>query len=64
MEQVIKFLEKTEGRDKITKALQYLLRILKASVSSPDLAARLHGLFVASADARKIFRLLKSLNEI
>lgn len=64
MDKFILFSNKTEGRDKLCKVLQYGSRFLKATLTDPDILQRLNGLFSATRDARKIFRLFKSLHEI
>lgn len=63
MERVVRFVEKTEARDKLTKVLQYGGRFLKASVTDDALVTKFNGLYIYTRDARKVFRLLKSLNE-
>lgn len=63
MDKLINFSNKTEGRDKFCKVLQYGSRLLKALLSHPGTKERLQGLFVASRDARKMFRLWKSVHE-
>eukprot|EP00359_Climacostomum_virens_P006469 CAMPEP_0204902548 /NCGR_PEP_ID=MMETSP1397-20131031/3736_1 /ASSEMBLY_ACC=CAM_ASM_000891 /TAXON_ID=49980 /ORGANISM="Climacostomum Climacostomum virens, Strain Stock W-24" /LENGTH=223 /DNA_ID=CAMNT_0052071071 /DNA_START=1582 /DNA_END=2253 /DNA_ORIENTATION=+ len=64
MDKFILFSNKTEGRDKLCKVFQYGSRFLKAALSDPDIIQRLNGLFGATRDARKIFRLFKTLHEI
>lgn len=64
MDKFILFSNKTEGRDKLCKVFQYGSRFLKAALSNPDIIQRLNGLFSATRDARKIFRLFKTLHEI
>ena len=63
MEQLLQFSNKTEGRDKLLKVTQYGCRFLKTWVKDPELLTRLNGLFAASRDARKMFRLFKSVHE-
>ncbi|CAG9310416.1 unnamed protein product [Blepharisma stoltei] len=63
MDKLIVFSNKTEGRDKFCKVLQYGSRMLKALLSNPVTKERLNGLFTASRDARKMFRLWKSVHE-
>ena len=63
MDKIIVFSNKTEGRDKFCKVLQYGSRMLKAVLASEDTKTRLQGLFTASRDARKMFRLWKSMHE-
>jgi peroxin-11B len=64
MDKIVAFTNKTDGRDKICKFLQYASRFLKALIADKALQERLNGLFTASRDARKIFRLGKFINEI
>ena len=64
MNKVLAFSNKTEGRDKVMKMLQYGCRYLKTVVSNPQTLARINGLFNTSKDARKMFRLLKSIHEV
>lgn len=54
-----------EGRDKFCKAIQYASRILKFYYEGKDedLYARFNGLFDHMKNARKLFRLFKTLNE-
>ncbi|CAG9317210.1 unnamed protein product [Blepharisma stoltei] len=63
MDKLIAFSNKTEGRDKFCKVVQYGSRMLKAMLAHPGTKERLQGLFAASRDARKIFRLWKSVHE-
>lgn len=63
MQSLIAFGNKVEGRDKVLKLLQYSARFLRTIVKDKVLLSRLNGLFAASADARKMFRLAKSINE-
>ena len=65
LNQTIQWIDKTEGRDKFCKAIQYLCRILKYQTmnSNKELSQRFNGLFVGMRDARKLFRLFKSVNE-
>ncbi len=65
LDKTIKWIDKTEGRDKMCKAIQYLCRLLKHSTkdSNKELSQRFHGLFVGMSQARKLFRLFKSVNE-
>lgn len=46
------------------KMFQYGCRYLKTIVSNPQTLARINGLFNTSKDARKMFRLLKSIHEV
>ena len=64
MDKLVALSNKTEGRDKFCKILQYGCRLLKALTSDKKLQERLNGLFVATRDARKAFRLGKFLNEL
>ena len=54
-----------EGRDKFCKAIQYGARIVKWHYqdSTTDLFQRFNGLFDHMKNARKLFRLFKSINE-
>ena len=63
MQSIIAFGNKVEGRDKVLKLLQYGARFLRTAVTDKVLLDRLNGLFAASRDARKMFRLAKSINE-
>lgn len=63
MDKLVAFSNKTDGRDKFCKFLQYGSRMIKALSSDPKLQERLNGLFIASRDARKMFRLWKFVHE-
>lgn len=63
MDKLVAFSNKTDGRDKFCKILQYGSRMLKALTLDPKLKERLNGLFSASRDARKMFRLCKFVHE-
>ena len=65
MEGLYRFVNKTEGRDKFCKAVQYASRFLKHTLkdSNPDIAAKAGGLFIGMRDARKLFRLFKTFQE-
>lgn len=65
LDKTVAWVNKTEGRDKFCKAVQYASRFIKWSLDkkNPELSARFHGLFVGMRDARKLFRLFKTLNE-
>lgn len=66
LDRTVKWLNKTEGRDKFCKAIQYACRFLKfhaEAKGNKDAALKFNGLFVAMRDARKLFRLFKSINE-
>lgn len=54
-----------EGRDKLCKTIQYGSRIIKYQTadSNKQLAAKFQGLFEGMRDARKLFRLFKSIVE-
>jgi hypothetical protein len=59
-------LEKTEGRDKFCKLIQYQSRFWKTVVGksgNKELASRIEMLFKNMQTARKLFRLFKGLNE-
>jgi len=64
-DRTVGFFNKTEGRDKLCKSIQYASRFIKWSLEkkNPEAALRFNGLFVGMRDARKLFRLLKSVNE-
>eukprot|EP00744_Colponema_vietnamica_P002357 GILI01003713.1.p1 GENE.GILI01003713.1~~GILI01003713.1.p1 ORF type:complete len:275 (+),score=90.58 GILI01003713.1:78-827(+) len=63
--QLCKFFNQYEGRDKLSKVFQYGSRFLAYALltKNPDLAKRFAALFVGMRDARKLFRLFKSVNE-
>eukprot|EP00743_Colponemidia_sp_Colp-15_P003585 GILK01003867.1.p1 GENE.GILK01003867.1~~GILK01003867.1.p1 ORF type:complete len:267 (+),score=40.56 GILK01003867.1:43-801(+) len=63
--QLIKFWNNYEGRDKFSKVLQYGSRFIAwyLLTSNPDMSKRFSGLMVGMRDARKLFRLFKSVNE-
>lgn len=65
MDQTISFLNQSEGRDKFCKCIQYGSRLIMHSQKGKDdkLALRFKGLFEGMRDARKLFRLFKSLME-
>ena len=66
LDRTIKWINKTEGRDKFCKAIQYACRFLKYHAEQKgdkDMALKLNGLFSGMRDARKLFRLFKSINE-
>lgn len=55
-----------EGRDKFCKGIQYACRFLKFRYEQrgqKEIAQKVGALFGAMRDARKLFRLFKSLNE-
>ena len=54
-----------DGRDKFCKSIQYLSRLIVYGTkdSNPEVAARFDKTFKAMADARKLFRLFKWVNE-
>ncbi len=64
MEKLLAFLSQTECRDKVLKVIAYLANLLRAISSNKEVEERLVGVFNASRDARKMFRLGKSLNEL
>ncbi|KAL4493142.1 hypothetical protein ABPG72_003227 [Tetrahymena utriculariae] len=67
MNRTIAWINKTEGRDKFCKAIQYASRFLKwhfTNTENKELATRFNGLFNGMKDARKLFRLFKTINEI
>ena len=59
------FFNKTSGRDQFSKSIQFLSRLLMhfTKKSKPELSARLNILCNTMADARKLFRLFKTINE-
>ena len=66
LDRTIAWLNKTEGRDKFCKAIQYGARMLKhkaVTEGNKESALRFDGLFVGMRNARKLFRLFKSMNE-
>lgn len=63
MEKLLRFLDKSEGRDKVLKAIQYFGRFLKSIVSN-KYTIRFMNLSYAARLSRQIFRLGKSLLEI
>jgi hypothetical protein len=65
MKRTIAWVNKTEARDKLCKAIQYASRVIKFEASirgDKALEGRFNGLFTGMRDARKLFRLLKSVN--
>ena len=62
---IIELLNKTEGRDKVCKTIQYGSRLLKVLNENGDKATyqMFANLQASMADARKLFRLAKSLLE-
>ncbi|CAD8112788.1 unnamed protein product [Paramecium sonneborni] len=67
LEQIIKCFNKTEGRDKISKMIQYGAKFLSwyfQKFNNLEKAHQFNNLFMAMREARKIFRLAKTLNEI
>lgn len=66
MEKIIAFSNKTEARDKFTKAIQYTAKILAWSLLNVDKSyyKRFNDLYLMARDSRKIFRLFKSVQEI
>jgi hypothetical protein len=64
MDKVLAFSNKVEGRDKTMKMIQYGCRFLKAQDLDKSAMERVQGLFNASKDARKMFRLVKSVHEV
>jgi peroxin-11B len=65
LDRTISWINKTEGRDKFCKAIQYASRFITWTTltSNPEVSKRFNGLFVGMRDARKLFRLFKSINE-
>jgi hypothetical protein len=66
MDKIVSMSDKTEGRDKFTKAIQYGSRILAWHFAGkdPNMEKRFKNLFILARDSRKIFRLFKSINEV
>ena len=66
MDQAVKFINKTEGRDKFCKAIQYASRFMayQTKGSNDELHARFAGLMNGMKNARKLFRLFKTFNEL
>ena len=66
MDQAVKFINKTEGRDKFCKAIQYASRFTayKLAGQNAEVAARFVGLMNGMKNARKLFRLFKTFNEL
>ena len=66
MDRTIAYLNQTEGRDKFCKCIQYGFRLLmhiQNGRNNKELAQKFKGLFEGMRDARKLFRLFKSLME-
>eukprot|EP01066_Platyproteum_vivax_P002996 Platyproteum_vivax@DN13892_c0_g1_i1.p1 len=62
---VVKLFDATDGRDKFSCAIQYAARLMAYYTKGhPDVAERLTRLQENMADARKLFRLFKSANEV
>ncbi|CAD8112095.1 unnamed protein product [Paramecium sonneborni] len=68
LDSTVKWFNKTEGRDKICKVMQYgsrfLMWHLKTNRGNEQLSNQFKNLFQSTRDARKLFRLAKSLNEL
>jgi peroxin-11B len=66
MEKIIAFSNKTEARDKFTKAIQYSAKIIAWSISNynKSLFKRFNEVYLMTRDSRKIFRLFRSVQEI
>jgi len=68
VDQILKYLENSTGRDKFGKTLQYASRLLMWAFlqNDPknDLGLRFKGLFEATRDARKLTRYFKTLGEL
>ncbi|CAD8111729.1 unnamed protein product [Paramecium primaurelia] len=68
LDSTVKWFNKTEGRDKICKVMQYgsrfLMWHLKTNSGNEQLSNQFKNLFQSTRDARKLFRLAKSLNEL
>jgi peroxin-11B len=66
MEKIIAFSNKTEARDKFTKAVQYSAKLLAWSLLNVNRTyyKRFNELYLLMRDSRKIFRLFKSIQEV
>ncbi|KAM3131227.1 hypothetical protein pb186bvf_016685 [Paramecium bursaria] len=67
LKDTVDWFNKTEGRDKITKVIQYGSRLIMYNLQknkNEELANKFKALFQVARDSRKIFRLGKTLNEI
>jgi peroxin-11B len=66
MEKIIAFSNKTEARDKFTKAIQYSAKIIAWSISNYNKSyyKRFNEVYLMTRDSRKIFRLFRSVQEI
>lgn len=66
MEKIIAFSNKTEARDKFTKAIQYTAKIIAWSFRSYNKSyyKRFNEVYLMTRDARKVFRLFRSVQEI
>lgn len=65
MENITRFLNNYESRDKMCKMIQYACRFLMYHLkNNTEIANKFKSLFENMRDARKLFRLFKFLNEI
>lgn len=64
MEKLIHFSKQAESRDKFFRVLQYASRLAQETVEDPGLYDRFNGLFTGIREARKLFRLAKSIHEL
>lgn len=66
MEKIIAFSNKTEARDKFTKAIQYSSKLLAWALLNVNRSyhRRFNELYLMARDSRKIFRLFKSIQEM
>jgi hypothetical protein len=67
LERTVRWIDKTDGRDKFCKAIQYACRLLKHRfelLGNVEAAKKFESLFANMRDARKLFRLFKTINEI
>ena len=66
IKRVAQFFQQANGRDQFSKNIQFLSRLLChfTKKSNPEASKRLHILFNTMADARKLFRLFKWINEL
>jgi hypothetical protein len=66
MDKVIAFSNKTEARDKFTKAIQYISKLFAWALAEKDksLHKKFSDLSSMAKESRKIFRLFRSLQEV
>jgi peroxin-11B len=65
MEKLIAFSNRTEGRDKFTKAIQYGSKIISWAFmyNNRQYHKRFNELYILSRDSRKVFKLFKTIQE-